>query len=160
MPPVRVLMVCLGNICRSPMAEYVLRHQVAAAGLDAHIAVASAGTSGWHNGEDMHSGTRRTLLAQGIDPAGFASSQVSHGDLARYQYIVAMDDANLAELARLFGPLPPQVFKITDLIPETGYQQVPDPYYSGDFDETWRLVTAGCAALLARIQADWGPFNP
>lgn len=147
----RILFVCLGNICRSPMAEYVFRSQAAAAGAAHRIETASSGTSGWHNGENMHSGTLKKLRQQGIDPSGFTSSQVKQGDGSRYDFLIAMDDNNLAELERLFGRRPEQIFKLTDLIPESGYTHVPDPWHTGDFDETFRLVSAGSEALLAKL---------
>lgn len=102
----RILFVCLGNICRSPMAEYVFRHHAREAGAEHRIITASSGTSGWHNGENMHNGTFTKLKQQGIDPSGFTSSQVTHSDAAHYDFIIAMDDNNLAELNRLFGSRP------------------------------------------------------
>ncbi|ASP16758.1 putative low molecular weight protein-tyrosine-phosphatase PtpA [Neisseria sp. oral taxon 020 str. F0370] len=152
----RVLFVCLGNICRSPMAEYVLRHLAAERGLSDKIRAASAGTSGFHDGEDMHRGTKTVLQRHRIDTGGFTSRKIEAADKQRYDYIVAMDDANLAELERLFGRHPDKLFKLTDLIPESGYSHVPDPWYSGDFDETYTLAEAGCAALLNKIAADKG----
>lgn len=151
MNTVNVLFVCLGNICRSPMAEYVFRHQVREAGAAHRVAAASAGTSGWHDGENMHRGTLAKLRQQGIDSSGFASRKVSAGDINRFDYLIAMDDSNLAELERLFGRMPEKIFKLTDLIPESGYSYVPDPWHTGDFDETFRLVSAGGRALLAKL---------
>ena len=139
----RVLFVCLGNICRSPMAEYVLRRLAAERGLSDKIRAARAGTSGFHDGED-------------IDTGGFTSRKIEAADKQHYDYIVAMDDANLAELERLFGRHPDKLFKLTDLIPESGYSHVPDPWYTGDFDETYALAAAGCAALLDKIAAEKG----
>ena len=147
----RILFVCLGNICRSPMAEYVFRHLAREAGTEHRIISASSGTSGWHNGENMHNGTLTKLKQQGIDPSGFTSSQVKHSDAAHYDFIIAMDDNNLAELNRLFGSRPEQIFKLTDLIPESGYNHVPDPWYTGDFDETFLLVSLGSRALLKKL---------
>ncbi|MFC3873159.1 low molecular weight protein-tyrosine-phosphatase [Neisseria musculi] len=147
----RILFVCLGNICRSPMAEYVFRRLAADAGAAHRVQAASAGTSGWHNGENMHSGTLKKLRQHGIDPSGFASSQVKPGDCGRYDFLIAMDDNNLAELERLFGRRPGQIFKLTDLIPESGCNHVPDPWHTGDFDETFRLVSAGSRALLDKL---------
>ena len=117
----KILFVCLGNICRSPMAEYVLRHRAREAGMGNAVITASAGTSGWHDGEDMHEGTRRVLKQHGIDPSGFTSSKI-------------------------------KPFKLTDLIPDSGYNHVPDPWYTGNFDETYRLVDAGSLALLEKLK--------
>ena len=147
---VRILFVCLGNICRSPMAEYLCRHLAAERDLS-QIEIASAGTSGWHNGEDMHHGTRAVLKGLGIDAGGFCSSQVCAADLRHYSHIIAMDDDNLAALQRLFGGVHAHVFKITDLVPELGYDHVPDPWYSGDFDETRRILEAACHVLLDKL---------
>ena len=147
--PVKVLFVCLGNICRSPMAEYLCRNMAAARGLPVHTA--SAGTSGWHDGENMHQGTRKTLATHGIDHQGFTSSKVRSEDFDKFDFIIAMDDNNLAELEKMFGKHPDKIFKLTDLIPESGYRHVPDPWYTGDFDETFRLVDAGSVALLKKL---------
>ena len=147
----KVLFVCLGNICRSPMAEYVLRHQAEQAGVGARVEVASAGTSGWHNGKDMHPGTAAMLRKHGISPAGFTSSQVHPFDADSYDWIIAMDDSNINDLKRVIRFNAEQTFKLTDLIPESGYFQVPDPWYTGDFDETYRLVSAGSQALLRKL---------
>ncbi|MCF7528789.1 low molecular weight protein-tyrosine-phosphatase [Neisseria lisongii] len=151
MKPQQILFVCLGNICRSPMAEYVFRHHVRQAGLGGIISVASAGTSGWHDGENMHKGTQKALAVHGIDHSGFISSKVKPDDHRRFDFIIAMDDNNLAELERLFGRQPEKIFKLTDLIPESGYNHIPDPWYTGDFEETFRLVSAGSVALLDKL---------
>ena len=99
-----VLFVCLGNICRSPMAEYVLRHRAAEAGVAHRIHVQSCGTSGWHDGENMHQGTRRTLQQHGIAATGFSSSKIRRQDIDAYDFLIVMDNDNLAELERLRDP--------------------------------------------------------
>lgn len=147
----RILFVCLGNICRSPMGEFVLRHRAAEAGTGHRVQTASAGTSGWHDGENMHQGTRKVLAQHGINNQGFTSSKVKRSDIDHYDYILAMDDNNLRDLDALFGRHPEKLFKLTDLIPESGYSHVPDPWYTGDFDETFRLVDAGSIALLKKL---------
>lgn len=148
---VAVLFVCLGNICRSPMAEFVLRDFARRAGVAHRVQVASAGTSGWHDGENMHSGTRRVLQAHGIAATGFTSRKVECRDGMRYDFIIAMDDDNVAALKQILDAQAwAKVAKITDWLPESGYNHVPDPYFTGDFDETWRVVSAGCSAMLAQ----------
>ena len=147
----KVLFVCLGNICRSPMAEYVFRHCAEEAGVGHRIESASSGTSGWHDGENMHRGTQKTLQHHGISSLGFTSSKVKKSDFEHFDYLIAMDSSNLAELERLFGRHPEKMFKLTDLIPESGYDHVPDPWYTHNFDETYTLVSAGSRALLKRL---------
>lgn len=147
----RILFVCLGNICRSPMGEYVLRHRAQTAGVGNRIHTDSAGTSGWHDGENMHLGTRKVLSRHGIDHQGFSSKKIQSGDIENFDFIIAMDDDNLRQLERLFGRHPDKLFKLTDLIPESGYDHVPDPWYTGDFEETFRLVDQGSAALLEKL---------
>lgn len=148
---IRVLFICLGNICRSPMAEYVFRQQVNQAGLSSHIQVASAGTSGWHDGENMHTGTIQQLIAHGINPQGFHSRKIQLSD-QQYDYLIVMDDANLHAVEQLFGKHPNKLFKLTELIPHLGYNHVPDPYYTQNFTETYELIQAGCHQLLQRIK--------
>ena len=99
----------------------------------------------------MHQGTRKILAAHGIDHQGFTSSKVRSEDFDEFDFIIAMDDNNLAELEKMFGKHPDKIFKLTDLIPESGYRHVPDPWYTGDFDETFRLVDAGSVALLKKL---------
>ncbi|KPN71863.1 low molecular weight protein-tyrosine-phosphatase [Neisseria sp. 83E34] len=147
-----ILFVCLGNICRSPMAEYVFRHKVQAAGLADWITVDSAGTSGYHDGEGMHRGTAAVLRAKGIDHSEFISSRVRPADADKFDLFIVMDDSNLANLKQIVPLRDGQAFKLTDLIPESGYTHVPDPYYTGDFEETFRLVDAAADALLNKLK--------
>ena len=99
----------------------------------------------------LHPGTAAMLRKHGISPAGFTSSQVHPFDADSYDWIIAMDDSNIDDLKRVIRFNAEQTFKITDLIPESGYFQVPDPWYTGDFDETYRLVSAGSQALLRKL---------
>lgn len=152
---VKVLFVCLGNICRSPMAEAVMRHLIEEKGLVGTIEVDSAGTGDWHIGKPPHSGTMEMLRREGIRSDGLIARQLRGGDLETFDYVVCMDDSNVANVqaaaARHGLPAQQKVLKLTDLIPEHKMQGVPDPYYTGNFDEVYQLVRAGCERLLERI---------
>jgi protein-tyrosine phosphatase len=153
---ISVLFVCLGNICRSPMAEAVFRHYVEQEGLNGHIQVDSAGIGDWHIGEPPHHGTRKKLDEAGISYEGIRARQVKKEDFDRFTYIVAMDDSNLANLHRLAGDRNVSLHRLVDFIPETSYTEVPDPWYTGNFDETFDLVSQGCRGLLERIKKEHG----
>jgi protein-tyrosine phosphatase len=153
---VRVLFLCLGNICRSPMAEAVFRHLVKEVGLEDQIEIDSAGTGGWHAGERPHRGTQEVLNRYGISHEGLTARQIVKQDLETFDYIVAMDADNLAGLRRLGAGKSDRVFRLLDLVDDRSDKDVPDPYYTGDFDETYDLVQRGCAALLAKIRREHG----
>lgn len=150
---IRVLFVCLGNICRSPMAEAVFRHKVKEAGLEDRIAADSAGTGAWHIGQKPHKGTRSVLTKNGIDYAGIAARQVNERDLADFDYILAMDSGNLDHLRQLASAEHNgKIARLLDFVPEGRVRDVPDPYYTGNFDEVYGLIEEACARLLAHIR--------
>jgi protein-tyrosine phosphatase len=146
---IRVLFVCLGNICRSPMAEAVFQHLVNEAGLADQIMVDSAGTGDWHVGEPAHTGTRRVLTQRGI-PYNGRARQVAAPDMVEQTYIIAMDDSNVKELRRRFSDHP-QLYRLLDFA-AGDVRDVPDPYYTGSFDYVYELVEEGCRGLLAMIR--------
>lgn len=154
---IKVLFVCLGNICRSPMAEAVFRSQVKEAGLADRIEVDSAGTGDWHIGKPPHEGTRQILKQYGIDDAGMFARQVSKNDFHDFQYIIAMDDMNVKDLAKWFPEdRKVEVKKMLDFVPKHAGGNVPDPYYTGNFQEVYEMVDEGCRRLLNDIKEERG----
>ncbi|HBZ43988.1 MAG TPA: phosphotyrosine protein phosphatase [Maritimibacter sp.] len=141
----RILFVCLGNICRSPSAEGVTR---ALAG-DRDVRFDSAGTSGWHVGEPPYGPMRTSASRRGYDLDPLRARQFEREDFAAFDLIIAMDDQNLADIEALrpAGDKTP-VHLFTDFAPDRGASEVPDPYYTRDFDGTLDLVEDCARGLL------------
>ncbi len=150
--PIRVLFVCMGNICRSPMAEAVFRHQVAAVGLSERFEIDSAGTGGWHAGEPPHSGTRAVLARNSVDVGSQRARQVVPADFDDFDYILAMDHENMADLERFHPEAHARAQLFLDFAPDAPVREVPDPFYTGGFDQVFGLVTAAGHGLLAHIR--------
>jgi protein-tyrosine phosphatase len=152
--PVSVLMVCMGNICRSPMAECVFRHKARQRGVEAMFNVDSAGTGNWHVGEPPDHRIQRVAQINGIELVGNAR-QIHRDDFARFDHIICMDAANLEHLLAMGAPAN-RTRLLLDVLPAQAVREVPDPYYGGDegFSEVFRLVDAACDALLDELLAD------
>jgi protein-tyrosine phosphatase len=147
---VRILFVCMGNICRSPTAEAVMRHLLAQRGLADQVQVASAGTGGWHVGAAPDERSAAMAARRGITLEGTAQ-QVSQADFARSDLIVAMDRSNLRDLMAL-APDEAARAKVRLLLDDA---DVPDPYYGGErgFDDVLDLVTEACERLVDDVAA-------
>ena len=148
---IRILFVCLGNICRSPLAESVFRHLARERGVERRFEIDSAGTSGWHVGDPPDARSVATARARGVEVCG-ASRKLVADDLRRFDYVIAMDRENLANITRLQTASGggARVHLLREWDPEPGQPDVPDPYYGGErgFEEVHDIVKRSCAALL------------
>ncbi|MDS0857884.1 low molecular weight phosphotyrosine protein phosphatase [Burkholderia pseudomultivorans] len=156
MTRVAICFVCLGNICRSPTAEGVMRHQVDAAGLADRIDVDSAGTGDWHVGEPPDTRAQAAARLRGYDLSALRARQVGAADFERFDLLLAMDEANLAELRRR---CPPQhrdkVRLLMEFSPGATETEVADPYFGGaqGFEQVLDQVERACEGLLQTLRA-------
>ena len=149
---IRILFVCHGNICRSPMAEFVMKDMVQRAGLAEQFHIESAATSTEELGNPVYPPARRKLGEHGISCAGKTARQMRREDYARYDLLIGMDSANLRNMRRICGGDPDdKIHLLLDYTDRPG--EVADPWYSGDFDATWRDVNAGCRGLLLSVRS-------
>lgn len=146
----KILFVCHGNICRSPMAEFVMKDMVKKAGLENEIKVDSKACRTDEIGSDMYYGTKNKLIEEGIPFTPRQARQITFDDYDRYDYIIGMDSENMRDLARITkGDHMGKTCRLLELAGEN--RDVADPWYTGDFDATFSDVTKGCAALLKKM---------
>ncbi len=146
----KILFICHGNICRSPMAEFVMKDMVDKAGLSGQFFIESAATSSEEIGNPVYPPARRKLAEHGISCEGKAARQLRKGDYEAYDLLIGMDAANLCSMRRVCGGDP--AGKMRRLLDFTGHpNDVDDPWYTGDFETTWRDVEEGCRGLLQAL---------
>lgn len=147
---IKILFVCHGNICRSPMAEFLMRDLVHKSNLSDQVLVASAATSTEEIGNPVHYGTREKLRQVGISCAGKTAVQLKKSDYAKYDYLIGMDDWNIRNMRRMLGGDPDgKIYKMLKFAGSS--RDVADPWYTGDFEATYRDIMAGCQGLLREI---------
>ena len=147
----RILFICHGNICRSPMAEFVMKDLVKKAGLASQFHIESAATSREEIGNTVYPPARRKLAEHGISCEGHAARQLTNRDYDEYDLLIGMDQANIRNIRRICGGDPKgKIHLLLEYASRPG-QEVADPWYTGDFEATWRDVLAGCQGLLRRM---------
>ena len=147
----KILFVCHGNICRSPMAEFVMKDMVKRAGLEGQIYVESAATSTEEIGNPVYPNTRRILEEHGICCAGKTARQMTKRDYAEFDLLIGMDNANIRNMERICGgDTEGKIHRLLEYAGRTG--DVADPWYTRDFEATWRDVNDGCRGLLEQLE--------
>ena len=148
---IKILFVCHGNICRSPMAEFVMKDLVKKAGLTSQFHIESAATSREEIGNPVYPPARRKLAEHGIACEGHAARQLTRRDYGEYDLLIGMDSANLQNMLRICGGDPDG--KLSLLLAHTARPgNVADPWYTGDFEATWQDVLEGCECLLRELR--------
>ena len=148
---VKILFICLGNICRSPMAEFLLKDMVKKRGLESGFYIASAATSSYEIGNPVHPGTRKKLAQYGISVSGKTAVQLTKADYDKYDYLIGMEASNIRNILRITGgDSQRKVYKLLDFAGSN--RDIADPWYTGNFDVTYDDIYEGCTALLNFLQ--------
>lgn len=144
---IKILFVCHGNICRSPIAEFVMKDIVKKSHCESDFEIASAATSTEEIGNPVYPPARKKLMEHGINPAGKTARQMTKRDYAYYDYLIAMDNWNLRNMRRFVPDDPEQkVHLLRDFTDSPG--EIDDPWYTGDFETAYRQILAGCQGLF------------
>jgi protein-tyrosine phosphatase len=148
---IKILFVCHGNICRSPMAEFIMKDLVKTHGLEDEFLIASAATSTEEIGNPVHPGTRRKLKEAGISCEGKYAVQLTRRDYAAYDFLIGMDHWNLKNMKQIVGSDPKgKLHLLLDFTDRP--RDISDPWYTGDFDKTYWNILEGCKGFLEQIQ--------
>ena len=149
---IRILFVCHGNICRSPMAEYIFKEMMREKHVERLFSADSAGTSAEELGRPVYSPAKRELERHGVPCPLRRARVLTAADYQRYDYIIAMEQYNVRNMLRIFGGDPNnKISRLLDFTPRPG--DIDDPWYSGDFDTVYKQIREGCAAMLDRFTA-------
>lgn len=142
----KILFVCHGNICRSPMAEFILKDMVKQQKLEDQFEIASVATSTEEIGNPVHPGTVNKLREYGISTAGKYAVRVNKQDYEKYDYLICMDNYNIKNLAKIFGQKTEKIYKLLQFAGSDA--DVDDPWYTGDFNQAYEDIVSGCKGLL------------
>lgn len=149
----KILFVCLGNICRSPMAEYIFKDLVKKNNLSSNYVISSAGTSREEEGNDMHYGAKDKLIQKGISFSKHRARQLKKEDYNEYDYIIAMEESNVRGILRIVGSdSENKIHRLLDY--SENPRDIADPWYTGNFEVTYNDITEGCMALLNYLEKD------
>ena len=147
---VKVLFVCYGNICRSPMGEFILKDMARRRGISDQLYIASAATSMEETGNPVYPPARRILSQHGIGCSGHHARRVERREYGAYDYIIAMETYNVNALLRIFGDDPEgKIYRMLDFTDHPG--DIDDPWYTGEFDTVYRQICEGCEGLLQHL---------
>lgn len=146
----KVIFVCLGNICRSPMAEFICKDLVNKKYKNFNLEISSAGTSGWNDGQGVHPGTASKLREHNIDYKGFVSKKLTKKMFDENDLVFVMDDSNYSNVINLFNDKN-KVKKITDYLTTQKYDEVPDPWYTNNFEETYTILNESINNFLSSL---------
>ena len=150
----KILFICHGNICRSPMAEMVFKNMIRERHLQSSFYVNSAATSREAIGDGVHYGTRRKLAQMGVPCSDHRAVQVTRADYDKYDYLIVMDQRNVTNLMRILGDDPEQkVHMLLDFAGREG-ESIADPWYTGNFDITYEDIVEGCEGFLAFLKEE------
>lgn len=148
---INICFVCLGNICRSPMAEALMRNEVKNRGWQDQVSVDSHATSNWNEGQAPHHGTQNILDKVGVSTEGQFASVLTKENSQQYDYLIGMNDSNINDMRDIVGP-ETELHQLLDFTDQAG--EIPDPYFTGNFDETYTLVSKGISGFCDYLEKE------